>query len=136
MAGSLNLDGWMKGLLPHTLNPSSSTAAFQVSMAWKKCVSSGLIHQTGTLINCLSRVDTSPSVSSPLMPSTPTASTASLTSFQAEGSLCVFSSATVCRLLTFWAKMSNMTYLLNDAAYQLSPGSSTCGRILGWASRT
>ena len=126
----------MKGLLPHVLNPSSSTAAFQVSMAWNKRVSSGSIHRTGTLISCFSRVDTSTSVSSPLMPSAPAASTASLASFQAEGSLCLFSSATVCRLLTFWAKMSNMTYLLDDAAYRLSPGSSTCGRILGWASRT
>ena len=126
----------MKGLLPRALNPSSSTAAFQVSMAWNKHVSSGLIHRTGTLISCFSRVDTSLSVSSPLMPSTPAASTASLTSFQAKGSLCLFSSATVCCLLTFWAKMSNMTYLLNDAAYQLSPGSSMCSCILGWASRT
>jgi len=101
-AGSLDLDKRVKGLLPRILKSSSSTAVFQVSTVWNKCIRSGFIHWTGTLTNRFSRAGPSLSVSSPLMPSTPTASIASLTVVQTGRSLCTFSSAIACRWLTFY----------------------------------
>ena len=104
VTGSLVLATLVRGLLPwaHTILPSF-TADFQVSMVWNNMVSLVLIHWTGTLTSCFSQPEISPSVPSPLMPSAPMASTASLTSFQGRQSLCSFSSAIFCQIRTFYS---------------------------------
>ena len=110
LTGSLAVDNWMKGLFLQVLtNPSSATTDFQESMWWNKWVTSELIHHTSTLANCFCHPEVSPSVFSPLIPSVPMASTASLAAFQSMPSQCLFPSAMRCQLQTFY--ISKISYL-------------------------
>jgi hypothetical protein len=124
VAASFTVDVRVKGLLPRVfLNPSSATADSHESSARKRRVSSGLIHRTGTLASCFCRPDTSLSVSSPLIPSAPTASTASRDAFQLAPSRCSFSSAMRWRLVTFFnQEISYLTYICEIIGLLLPSG--------------